>query len=104
MDGKADALTWEAASAEILNGMREWRMHHPKATLREIEAALDEHWYRLRARMLHDLALQSAARRLEADPTLRSTSLSRVWHKAHPARETSASAHNARRSAPCVTP
>jgi len=48
-------------SAEILTGMREWRLQHPKATLRELEQALDEHWYRLRARMLRDLAMQSAA-------------------------------------------
>lgn len=61
MDGEPPDLTWEALSAEILSGMREWRLHHPKATLREIEAALDEHWYRLRARMLQDLALQSSA-------------------------------------------
>jgi hypothetical protein len=53
--------SWEILSAEILTGMREWRLQHPKATLREIEAALDERWYRLRARMLHDLALQSVA-------------------------------------------
>jgi hypothetical protein len=38
--------------------MREWRLQHPDATLTEIEQALDERWYRVRARMLHDLALQ----------------------------------------------
>jgi len=54
-------LAWEALSAEILTGMREWREQHPQATMREIEEALDERWYRLRARMLHDLALQRAA-------------------------------------------
>jgi ribosomal protein L34E len=52
--------TWEVLSAEILSGMREWRLQHPTATLREIEAALDERWYRLRARMLRDVALQSS--------------------------------------------
>jgi hypothetical protein len=61
MDHQPDQLTWEALSAEILTGMREWRLQHPKATLREIETALDEHFYRLRARMLQDLALQSNA-------------------------------------------
>jgi len=54
-------LSWEALSAEILTGMREWRLQHPKATMRESEAALDERWYRLRARMLQDVALQSQA-------------------------------------------
>ena len=53
--------TWEALSAEILSGMREWHLQHPKATLRENAEALDQRFYRLRARMLHDVALQSAA-------------------------------------------
>jgi hypothetical protein len=44
-----------------LTGMREWRLSHPKATLREIEVALDQHLSRLRARMLQDVALQSVA-------------------------------------------
>jgi hypothetical protein len=61
MESEQPEPTWEALSAEILSGMREWRLSHPKATLREIEEALDERWYRLRARMLRDVALQSAA-------------------------------------------
>ena len=52
---------WETLSHEILTGMREWRLQHPKATLREIELALDAHLSRLRARMLQDVALQSVA-------------------------------------------
>jgi hypothetical protein len=51
----------EALGDEILTGMREWRLQHPNATLTEIEQALDEHWYRLRARMLQDLALEREA-------------------------------------------
>ena len=61
METEQPEPSWEVLSAEILSGMREWRLQHPKATLREIEEALDERWYRLRARMLHDVALQSAA-------------------------------------------
>jgi tartrate dehydratase alpha subunit/fumarate hydratase class I-like protein len=52
---------WETLSHEILTGMREWRLQHPKATLREIELALDAQLSRLRARMLQDVALQSVA-------------------------------------------
>ena len=52
MDSEPHDQNWEALSHEILTGMREWRLQHPKATLREIELALDERWYRLRARML----------------------------------------------------
>src|ERR671925_683563 len=67
MDLEQDT-TWEALSAEILSGMREWRLHHPKATLREIEAALDERWARLRARMLQDLAFHTQAADWQAAP------------------------------------
>jgi hypothetical protein len=52
--------TDEALSFDIVTGMREWRLQHPNATLREIEEALDERWYRARARMLEDLALRSS--------------------------------------------
>ena len=61
METKLPEPSWEVLSAEILSGMREWRVQHPKATLREIEEVLDERWYRLRARMLQDVALQSVA-------------------------------------------
>ena len=53
--------TDDALSYDILTGMREWRLQNPNATLREIEQALDQRWYRVRARMLEDLALQSSA-------------------------------------------
>ena len=61
MDREPHDQHWEALSHEILTGMREWRLQHPKATLREIELALDAHLSRLRARMLQDVALQSVA-------------------------------------------
>lgn len=44
-----------------MNGMREWRAQHPKATLREMEDERDAQWVRVRARMLEDMALASAA-------------------------------------------
>ena len=53
--------TDDALSYDILTGMREWRLQHPNATLRDIEQALDQRWYRMRARMLADLALRSSA-------------------------------------------
>ena len=74
MEPESPEPTWEELSAEILSGMREWRLQHPKATLSEIEAALDQRWYRLRARMLRDVALQSrAANRQESTATERPT-------------------------------
>jgi hypothetical protein len=53
---------WAALSQEVITGMHEWRLAHPRATLNEIEAALDERLGRLRAQMLQDAALASAAR------------------------------------------
>jgi hypothetical protein len=52
---------WQKLSEEVLTGMKEWREQHPKATLSEIEEALDERLGRLRARMLQDTALASAS-------------------------------------------
>lgn len=52
---------WRALSDEVLTGMKEWRLQHPRATLSEIEAALDERLAGLRAWMLEDAALASAA-------------------------------------------
>ncbi len=58
---------WREAADEILTGMKEWRLQHPRATLTEIEAALDERLARLRARLLQDTALASAATDWTAD-------------------------------------
>jgi len=52
---------WQELSEEVISGMKEWRQQHRKATLREIEAALDERLARMRSRMLRDAALASAA-------------------------------------------
>jgi transposase-like protein len=54
--------TWAALSQEVITGMHEWRLAHPTASLNEIEAALDERLGRLRAQMLQDAAVASAAR------------------------------------------
>lgn len=54
---------------EILIGMPDWRSQHPKATLREMEDELDRRWARVRARMLEDLALESAAAHWQDRPS-----------------------------------
>ena len=59
---------WQQEGAAILSGFKEWRLQHPRATLSEIEVALDEHLARLRARLLEDAALASAAADLRALP------------------------------------
>jgi hypothetical protein len=53
-------------SYEIVTGMYEWRLQHPDATFTENEVALDARWYRIRARMLQDLALRSRAANWQA--------------------------------------
>ena len=66
MVGAARGADWEQVAAEVLVGMREWRQQHPRASLTEIEQALDERWSRLRVRMLEDLAHSSALADLPA--------------------------------------
>lgn len=52
---------WRQLSEGVISGMAEWRAQHPRATLREIEEALDERLERLRAQMLQETALTSPA-------------------------------------------
>src|SRR5262245_65543631 len=57
---------WSRDAASVWTGMADWRAAHPKATFSEIEAALDERLNQVRARVLADLALASAAADLQA--------------------------------------
>lgn len=59
---------WQALSEEAYTGMAEWRAAHPRATFREIEAAVEERLDRLRARLLERTALASAATDLTERP------------------------------------
>ena len=52
---------WHEEAEEVISGMKEWRLQHPKATFREIEQALDERLGKMRARLLQDAAMASAA-------------------------------------------
>lgn len=52
---------WAPSMAEAGAAMAEWRRNHPRATLREIEDALDERLSSLRSRMLVDTAEASHA-------------------------------------------
>src|SRR6266849_2702230 len=69
MDPETAHPTADALSNAILSGMHEWRLQHPDASLTEIEQALDQRWYRLRARMLEDLALEREAANWQAPAT-----------------------------------
>src|SRR6266516_7304299 len=57
---------WRESDEEVIVGLKGWRLQHPRATLREIETALDERLARVRARMLEDAALTSASADLSA--------------------------------------
>jgi hypothetical protein len=59
MEGAAQR--WAGDAESVWTGMADWRAAHPKATFSEIEAALDERLNQVRARVLADLALASAA-------------------------------------------
>lgn len=67
MDSKGLAGKWEQLAAEVISGMAEWRLQHPKATLSEIEAALDERLAGMRARFLEDAALASGVADLQRE-------------------------------------
>ena len=59
--GPKHETRWQQLSEEVMTGLRDWRAAHPRATFAEIEAVVDERLNGMRARMLEDLALASAA-------------------------------------------
>jgi len=60
-DGSRSA-TWRTLMADVITGMEDWRTAHPTATFAEIETEVETRLSQLRARMLEDAALASAAR------------------------------------------
>ena len=50
---------WQALSETVSREMKAWRLQHPRATLSEMESALDERLDKQRACMLEDMALAS---------------------------------------------
>ena len=60
------AADWAALAEAVFDEVTAWRQQHPKATLREIETTIDERLAKLRAQMLQDTALSSAAADLGA--------------------------------------
>lgn len=51
---------WRELMEEVTGGVKEWRLQHPRATLAEIERAVDERLAKARARMVADAAQTSA--------------------------------------------
>ena len=56
-----EAVRWAVVLERIQGELAEWRTMHPKATLAEIEAAVEERLGLARAQLVEDLALASAA-------------------------------------------
>lgn len=65
--GKAQRNGFES-ELMMLTGMSEWRQQHPRATLREIEEAMDERLNKLRAGMLEELVKMSPQADWSATP------------------------------------
>jgi YgiT-type zinc finger domain-containing protein len=61
MKGDELQANWNGLSEEIMQGIVEWREEHPKATMREIEAEIDQRLSALRAKMITDTAMASRA-------------------------------------------
>ncbi len=61
MGRKESGERWRQSSEVVISEIKGWRAAHPKATLAEIEAAIDERLGRLRREMVEDTALDSAA-------------------------------------------
>ncbi len=59
---------WAVLNREVAQKMAQWRNEHPKATLRQIEQAMDEQLAPMRARMIEDLISTSAAGDWEMAP------------------------------------
>jgi len=68
MSRPIDAGLWQQLTQDLTTEMGTWRRDHPTATLRELEDELDARLNRMRARLLEDLALTSAAAEWSAAP------------------------------------
>jgi 5-methylcytosine-specific restriction endonuclease McrA len=58
----------QAIYEEIVTGMKDWRVAHPKATMREIEIEARERVSKLEAHLIEESALTSAAKEWANEP------------------------------------
>jgi uncharacterized protein with PIN domain len=59
MAEQGSGVDWQQLADEVVSGMAEWRVQHPRATLVEIEREVDVRLAGLRARLVQDAALRS---------------------------------------------
>jgi hypothetical protein len=64
---RVEGSDWEKLAREVLSGMKEWRVQHPRATFAEIEEEIDERVNEMRAKMLEDAVHWSEAVDLAAE-------------------------------------
>ncbi len=62
---------WEKLAQEVLSGMKDWRVQHPRATFAEIEEAVEEQVARMRARMLEEVVQWREAQAAEQRQDMR---------------------------------
>ncbi len=76
--------SWHNQAEEVITGMKEWRLAHPKATLKEIEQEIDRQLARVRVLrdMLADAAMASAAE--EQRPICPQCGGAMEWRGEHP--------------------
>ncbi len=70
METKGLQQSWQEQGETVFAAVAQWRAAHPKATLAEIEQAVDEQINRLRAQMIQETAQTSAAAESGADDGL----------------------------------
>ncbi len=67
---EANERQWQAEAEAVLSGVKDWRVQHPRAPLREIETAVDERLRGMRARMVERLALASETTAVRDQPLM----------------------------------
>jgi Zn-dependent oligopeptidase len=50
---------WRSLSEEVISGVKEWQLAHPKATFREIEEEVHERMSRLEAQLVQEATITS---------------------------------------------
>ena len=68
MDGEQIGSGWAGVGQEVEQELRAWRVAHPRATLTEIESAVQAGLRRLQARYLEDLVQASEAATWRTSP------------------------------------
>lgn len=62
MDGKKLMKAGQENGMEMVSGLTEWRLEHPRATFEEIEKEVDRRLERYRAKLLEEAAAMSEMR------------------------------------------